>query len=152
MIRKLFLATAILVGGAHAGIEAVGYDGLLKQATVRLPLGANKLDIGVGFQQDGKADPSFQMSASGFVLMPWKTYEKLSLDFTGGLVFATKDTKNGDATFNLFAGLTPRAVIFDHLEVATRFGIDIPLVPEFKIGTAGQGISIVEGLSFKVLF
>lgn len=152
MIRKLVLATAILVAGANAAIEGVGYDGLLKQATVRLPLGAYKLDAGLGFQQDSDADPSFQMSASGFLLVPWKTYEKLSLDFTGGLVFATKDNPDGDATFTLFAGLTPRAVIFDHLEVATRFGLDVPLAPEAKFRTAGQGVSIVEGLSFKVLF
>lgn len=152
MIRKFFLAAAILVGAAHAGLEGVGYDMNLKQVTARLPLAANKVDLGLGFQQDGDADPSFQLSASGFVLVPWKTYEKLSLDFTGGLVFATKDTKDGDPTFNAFVGLTPRAVIFDHLEVATRFGLDIPLAPKFKLRSAGQGVSIVEGLSFKVLF
>lgn len=152
MFRKLVLTAVILAGGANAAIEGVGYDGLLKQVTARLPLGANKVDVGVGFQQDSDADPSFQFSASGFVLVPWKSYEKLSLDFTGGLVFATEETKDGDATFNAFVGLTPRAVIFDHLEVATRFGLDVPLSPTAKFRTAGQGVSIVEGLSFKVLF
>lgn len=152
MIRKLAIVTALLVAGAHAGLEGVGYDGLLKQATARFPIGGYKLDAGLGFQQDGDADPSFQLSASGFVLVPWKTYEKLSLDFTGGLVFATKDSEDGKNTLSLFAGLTPRAVIFDHLEVATRFGLDVPLMPDAKFRTAGQGVSIVEGLSFKVLF
>lgn len=152
MIRKIVFAAALLAAGANAGIEGVGYDGLLKQATARLPIGGNNLDLGVGFQQDNDKDPSFQFSASGFVLIPWKSYEKLSLDFTAGGVFATKDNEDGDNTFAAFFGFTPRAVIFDHLEVATRFGLDVPLVPKAKFRTAGQGVSIVEGLSFKILF
>ncbi|MCB9496661.1 MAG: hypothetical protein H6686_07245 [Fibrobacteria bacterium] len=152
MIRKFALVALLAVAGAHAGIDGVGYDGLLKQATVRLPLGENKLDLGVGFQQDSDADPKFQASLSAFLLVPWQSFEKLSLDFTGGAVFASKDNPRGDASFGLFAGLTPRAVIFDHLEVATRFGLDVPLAPTAKFRTAGQGVSIVEGLSFKVLF
>jgi len=152
MIRKLVLVAAFFVAGAHAAVEGVGYDGLLKQATVRLPVGGYKLDLGAGFQEDKDVDPEFQMSLSGFLLVPWKSYERLSLDFTGGAVFATKNTKDGDNTFNVFVGFTPRAVIFDHLEVATRFGLDIPLVPTAKFRTAGQGVSIVEGLSFKILF
>lgn len=165
MNRSLFavvaaLATAVAAApdagsapvASGSGFTGLGYDGLLKQVTLRWGLGSKNLDLGMGLQQDSDADPSFQFSASGFLLVPWKSYEKLSLDFTGGLVFATKDSKDGDATLGAFVGFTPRAVIFDHLEVATRFGLDIPLAPDAKFRSAGQGVSIVEGLSFKVLF
>jgi hypothetical protein len=160
-VLAVFAALATSVAAAPApvaapasgsGFTGLGYDGLLKQVTLRWGLGGKNLDLGMGLQQDSDADPSFQFSASCFYLVPWKSYEKLSLDFTGGLVFATKDSEDGDATFGAFIGFTPRAVIFDHLEVATRFGLDIPLAPDAKFRSAGQGVSIVEGLSFKVLF
>lgn len=161
MLRK-FLIAILLLGAtaANAQLSGVGFDyahlsnggPYHPQVTARIPVGAANLDLGVGFSEEKNRDPDFQISFSGFVLFPWKTYEKLSLDLTGGALFASKQERDGDNSFALFGGFTPRAQIWDHLEVAIRFGLAVPLAPDAGIETVGDQISIVDGLNFKILF
>jgi hypothetical protein len=42
--------------------------------------------------------------------------------------------------------------LLDHIVVSTRFGLSVPLSPDFKLNTSGQGISIVNGANFKIVF
>lgn len=164
MLRRFLLAILLLGATAtQAQISAVGFEYAsiynsapdarpLPQLTMRVPVGSANLDLGLGMSENNDRDPDFQVSFSGFVLFPVKSFDKLSLDLTGGAVFASKQERDGDNQFALFGGLTPRAQIWDHLEVAIRFGLAVPLAPDAGIETVGNQISIVEGLNFKILF
>jgi len=48
--------------------------------------------------------------------------------------------------------LQPEITLLNRLILSTRFGLKLDAAPEFALGTAGSGISIVEGLNFKILF
>jgi hypothetical protein len=145
-IFKVAAITAFFALGAQAQLVGVGYDVPLSQATVRIGMGANFIDAGLG------DDAKFQLSASGFFLGHLHDWGPVDTYFTGGAIFAKTAAADDNIEFSLFGGLQPEITLLDHIVVSTRFGIHVPLMPAFILQTAGGGISIVEGVSFKILF
>ena len=119
-------------------------------------LGGNAVDVGVGLKfdnSDGVSDDAkFQMSASGFFLGHLHDWGPVDTYFTAGGIFAKLPQKNDNIQISAFVGFQPEVTLLDHIAVSTRFGLDIPLSPNFILQTAGAGISIVNGANFKILF
>jgi hypothetical protein len=156
---KAAMLMAGLAFGAHAatsGLAGVGYDTDLKEVTARIALGANAVDVGFGMKLNTddavSSDEKFQMSLSGFFLGHLHDWGPVDTYFTAGGVFAKLPQKNDNIQVNAFVGFQPEVTLLDHIAVSTRFGLDIPLTPNFQIQTAGAGISIVNGANFKILF
>jgi hypothetical protein len=142
--------------GANAQLKGVGYDSDLKEITGRIGVGANFVDVGVGMKFDNTDNlpdgANFQMSASGFFLGHLHDFGPVDTYFTAGGVFAKlpKNTKN--ISISAFVGFQPEVTLLDHIVLSTRFGLDVPLSPDLIIQTAGNGISIVNGANFKIMF
>jgi hypothetical protein len=141
---------------ANAQFKGLGYDVDLKQVTARLGLGANFLDIGAGLKfdnSDGVSDDAkFQMSGSAFYLGHLHDWGPVDTYFTAGGVFAKLPQEDDNLALRAFVGFQPEVTLLDHIVLSTRFGLDIPLMPEFILQTAGSGISIVNGANFKIMF
>ena len=140
---------------ANAQLTGVGYDVNLGQGTARIALGANAVDVGFGMKFDNSQDSSyakFGMSASGFFLGHLHDFGPVDTYFTAGGIFAKLAQKNDNITISAFVGFQPEITLMEHIVISTRMGLDIPLSPDFMMQTAGSGISIVEGASFKILF
>jgi len=139
---------------ANAQIKGIGYDKDLSQITARLGLGANFLDLGAGMKFDNGApdDGKFGLSLSGFFLGHLHDFGPVDTYFTAGGVFAKLAQKNDNITLTGFAGFQPEVTLLDHIVLSTRIGLRVPLMPDFGLETTGNGISIVEGMNFKILF
>jgi hypothetical protein len=162
-MNKFSKAAVLLAGlafGAHAapsaGLAGLGYDTDLKEVTARLALGPNAVDVGFGMRLDNSdgvsSDAKFQMSLSGFFLGHLHDWGPVDTYFTAGAIFAKLPQKNDNIMVSAFVGFQPEVTLLDHIAVSTRFGLDIPLSPNFILQTAGAGISIVNGANFKILF
>jgi hypothetical protein len=157
-----FSKVALLMVGLAAGAKAqsltgVGYDVPLNEVTARLSLGANAVDVGAGLlfdNRDGVADDDkFQFSASGFFLGHLHDWGPVDTYFTaGGILAKLGAAGKGDVSIAAFAGFQPEVTLLDHIVLSTRFGLHVPLSPGFALETAGGGISITGGTSFKILF
>lgn len=141
---------------ANAQLKGLGYDSDLKQISGRLALGPNFLDLGIGMKFDNRdgigSDAKFQISASGFYLGHLHDFGPVDTYFTVGGIFAKLPKSSDNISLSAFAGFQPEVTLLDHIVLSTRFGLDVPLVPDFIIQTAGSGISIVSGANFKILF
>jgi hypothetical protein len=139
---------------ASAQIKGIGYDKDLSQITARLALGANALDVGAGlkFDNSAKGDAKFQISASGFFLGHLHDFGPVDTYFTAGGVFAKLPTSNDNISLSGFVGFQPEITLLEHIVLSTRIGLRVPLLPDFGFETTGNGISIVEGMNFKILF
>jgi hypothetical protein len=154
---KVALLMVGLAASANAGLAGLGYDVPLNQITARLALGANAVDVGAGLlidNRDGVADDDkFQFSASGFFLGHLHDWGPVDTYFTaGGIVAKLGSSGSGDVSIAAFGGFQPEVTLLDHIVLSTRFGLHVPLSPGLAIETAGSGISIVGGTSFKILF
>ena len=166
--KTLFIAVIGLAVAAHAQIKGLGYDATLKQAQLRLGIGENRnIDFGLGFllytgdslttagtkaktaiNPDGK----FTFSASAFFLQNLMHWGPVSNYAAGGLVLQQVPGKDNALTVNVFGGIQPEVTLLDHIVLSTRFGIDIPVLPDFYVQTEGSGISVVGASSFKIVW
>jgi hypothetical protein len=159
-MKKLTLLAAILgltvCANAQAPfglpVKALGYDDGLKHVTARLPLGADLLDVGVGFKFDNGAAEPLSLGVSGFYLKNTNDWGIVKNYLYGGALIGIQDTPNDKLKLNLYVGLQPEITLLEHFVVATRFGLDLGITPEFVFATAGLPMSIVNGVNFKVLF
>jgi len=161
-MKKLsFLAAAVfgLALSAHAQaplglpIKAIGYDGTLGQVTARLPLGADNLDLGLGLSLNTAAatgDNTFSFGVSGMYLHNLNTWGPVSLYAALGGWAVLPET--GDFALTAFGGLQPEITLMDRLILSTRFGLQANILPDFQLYTAGDQISVVQSISFKVKF
>ncbi len=154
-----FSKVAVLLAGltisAHAGLAGVGWDNDLGEITGRLGLGANYIDVGAGLVLDpdnANKDAHFQMSASGLFLGHLHDFGPLDTYFHAGGVFSKEATATKNIHIAALVGFTPEVTLLDHLVLSVRAGLSIPLAPAFKLNTSGQGISIVNGANFKIMF
>lgn len=139
---------------ANAQLKGVGYDTDLKQVTARLGLGANALDIGVGIEYENAKvdDAKFEMSASAFYLGHLHDWGAFDNYFTAGLILAKLPQADDNIELAGYVGLQPEVTLMDHIVLSTRFGLHVPVMPDFVFRTSGSGISIVSGANFKILF
>ncbi len=155
--KVALLMVGLAVGAKAQALSGVGYDVALKEVTARLALGANAIDVGAGMRLDTKSgiasDDKFQMSLSGFFLGHLHDWGPVDTYFTAGGIFAKLGSADkGDISIAALVGFQPEVTLLDHIVLSTRFGLHIPLAPSFVLETAGSAISVVEGLSFKILF
>jgi hypothetical protein len=138
-------------------ISALGYDGSIGHITGRMGLSENTaLDLGIGFgfdaTDDGDDDDNLQFGVSGFFLTKLHDWGPVDNYIALGGVISKLPQADDNISVNLFAGFQPEITLLDRLIVSTRFGVSLDVMPAFILATAGQGISIVEGLNFKILF
>jgi hypothetical protein len=159
-----FLTSSVLglAMAASAQISGVGYDANWNQISARLSLGSNAVDVGVGLglnTADGIADnQKFGFSASGLFLGHMHDFGPVDTYFAaGGILAMVPDGgdpagEDHEIKVDAFVGLQPEVTLMDHIAVGIRFGLHIPIAPDLKVQTAGEGISIVNGANFKILF
>jgi hypothetical protein len=157
-MNKVSKIVAMMFGvavAANAQLKGLGYDEDLNQITGRLALGANYLDVGAGVKFDNATendDAKFQISASGFFLGHLHDFGPVDTYFTAGGIFAKLPQADDNISLRAYVGFQPEITLLEHIVVSTRVGFDIALMPDFILQSAGQGISIVNGANFKVLF
>ena len=154
-----FSKAAVLLAGlalsANAGLVGAGWDNDLGELTGRIGLGNNFVDVGVGLTIDpdnANKDARFQMSASGLFLGHLHDFGPVDTYFDAGGVFSKEATATKNIHIAALVGLQPEVTLLDHIVLSVRAGLSIPLAPAFKLSTSGQGISIVNGANFKILF
>jgi hypothetical protein len=141
---------------APAGLPftAVGYDSKLNHVTASLPLGADRLDIGLGFQyttDPAGTNENLSLGVSGYYVKTLNNWGPVANNVAGGIAFTLLET--GDPRVELFAGFQPEITLLERLVVGTRFGVNAQFIePAFLLQTVGDPISIVQGLFFKVRF
>ncbi len=156
----LFAATLGLAAAVNAqGLKGVGYDANLNHVVARLGVGPGLLDVGVALMFDGvdngNSDDNLSAGVSGFYLHKLQQWGPVANYAVGGAVISLLPRADKNIAIKVFAGLQPEVTLLEHIVLSTRFGLDIPLMPDdqgFRINTVGSGISIVQGASFKILW
>ncbi|MDB5102585.1 MAG: hypothetical protein JWP91_274 [Fibrobacteres bacterium] len=169
-MRKVSIFAGLVLAltvAANAQVEGFGYDVQNSQIVGRLGLGGfNHLEVGLGLQWDNnnipgatnsqEDDAQMTMSASVRYLLALHQWEKLTGFLHVGLYFADDQAHgsvaNRRSTLSTFIGYEPELVLVPHLAVSTKFGLDIPIMPDFSLSTSGEQISIVQGFNFRILF
>jgi hypothetical protein len=154
-IVKAMILMAGLAVGAKAQLAGLGWDDHWQEIQARLGLGRNFLDIGYGMTldpQNDNHDARFQMSVSGLFLGHLHDWGPVDTYFAGGARLQKLPQAHDNIHVTGVVGFQPEVTLLDHIAVSTRFGLEIPLVPDFLLQTTGQRISIVDGLNFKILF
>jgi hypothetical protein len=156
---KKFMKAAIVMAGLAVGAQAqfagLGYDVPWGEVQARLGLGPNALDIGLGMRVDpnnDNDDAKFTASISGMFLGHLHDWGPVDTYFAAGGRYQKTAAANDNQIIMGVVGFQPEVTLLDHIAVSTRLGLEIPLLPDFVLQTAGRSISIVEGLSFKILF
>jgi hypothetical protein len=161
MKKFVFLAGILALAAASqaqapAGLPltALGYDSQLGHVTASLPLGSDRLDLGLGFNyttDPAAGSENLTFGLSGYYVKTLNTWGPVANNVAGGAVFSLLDS--GDPRVELFAGFQPEVTLLDRLVIATRFGVKAQFIePGFSLQTVGDKISIVEGLIFKIRF
>jgi hypothetical protein len=130
------------------GVQAVGWDDALKHITARIGLSQNNaVDIGVGLNINTATDEE-ELLLGGFYLLKLQDWGIVDNYLIAGAsaVLASEVALTG------FAGLQPEITLLDRIIVSVKFGLSVPIVPDFAMVTAGSPISIVEGFNFKVIW
>ena len=171
MKRFSILASVVLglAAASHAGIEGFGWDNRTSEVVGRLGLGGySHLEIGVGGSweeaPDGATDDvqdfASSLSVSARYLLALHSWDK----FTGYLHIGgyfrddnDRSTLDGDgrdrrAGMNVIAGYEPEVVLFQHLAVSTVFGANLDIQPDMGFAIIGEGVSMVSGVNFRILF
>ena len=159
-MKKITLLLAALgmtaTANAQMPIKGVGYDVNLGHVTGRFGLAQdNALDVGVGLNFDNSqavSDAKFQFGLSGFYLKHLQHWGPVDNYAALGAVLSKLPTASDNIALSLFAGLQPEITLLERLVISTRFGLSVPLMPDFKLQTQGEGISIVNGVNFKILW
>jgi len=160
-MKKLSLIAAAVFGlalSAHAQapfglpVKAIGYDGVLNQVTARLPLGADNLDVGLGFDLNtaNGVDNAFAFGVSALYVKNLNTWGPVTNNLAAGGWIVQPPT--GDLSLDLFGGLQPELTLLDRFVLSTRVGLQATLVPDFRVQSVGDQISIVESIRFMVKF
>ncbi len=145
----LFLAATV-----NAQIAGFGYDhhgGSPGELVARLHVDPMALDLGAGLEVGDRS--GFSLSAS--LLYPVHDFGEIKGFLTGSVRFVnppSTEDENPDNSLSLFLGYRPEVIFREHLALGVRFGLDIPLIPTFRLTTAGDGISVVQAFSFRILF
>jgi hypothetical protein len=167
MKRLSLSATLILAMStlASAQFEGFGWDGQESEVVGRIGLGGfNHLEIGTNLQWNdnlpdatsAQEDAKLTITASARYLLALHQWEKLTGFLHLGVYFKD-DAQHGNAgarkgTLDSFAGYEPEVILIPHLAVGFKFGLRVPLIPDAGLGFTGTGVSIVEGLNFRILF
>jgi hypothetical protein len=157
-MKNIIKAAVLLAGlamGANAQLKGLGYDNGWKEVSARLGLGPNALDVGLGFSVSPKKDSTgakFRMSASGLFLGHLHDWGPVDTYFAAGGRFEKTAAPSRNVKISAVGGFQPEVTLLDHIVVSTRFGLEIPLLPDFVMKTVGSDISIVSGFNFKILF
>lgn len=150
------LGMAIAANAEGLNIKAVGYDQNLGHVTARLGLATNAaLDLGVGLNYDNSqanSDAKLQFGVSAFYLSHLQHWGPVDNYIAVGGVLSKLPVATKNIALSIFAGFQPEVTLLEHIVVSTRFGLNVPLMPDVMFQTAGQGISIVNGLNFKILW
>jgi hypothetical protein len=159
-MKKLTLLAAALglVAAVHAQapfglpVSAIGYDANWNQVSARLPLGNANLDLGAAINyNDLAASDKFGFSVSGVYLAGLNKWGPVSLHLAlGGNL--SKPVAVSDLGLTGLAALQPEILLLDHVLLSTRFGAELDIMPDVIFRTVGQGVSIVSGASFKIVF
>ena len=134
------------------GITAIGYDNVLGHVTARIGLSPNNaVDVGVALNFNNAATTDkLQVGLSGFYLLKLQDWGMVDNYLVGG--GNIKIFSDSDFGLDLFAGLQPELTLMDRLIFSVRFGVNVPIRPDFALQTAGQPISLVNGINFKVIW
>lgn len=130
----------------------IGYDGVLNQVTARLPLGADNLDVGFGFDlntADG-VDNAFAFGVSALYVKNLNTWGPVANNFAGGGWLVLPPA--GDLAVVAFGGLQPELTLLERFVLSTRVGLQADLTPDFRVRTVGDQISVVQSIRFMVKF
>lgn len=152
---KVAVLLAGLVVGSHAGLAGIGWDDGLQQVSARIGLGGNAVDVGVGLSVDpdnADSTKTFLFSASGLFLGHLHDWGPVDTYFYAGGLLSKIAQEDDNIVISALVGFQPEVTLLDHIVVSNRLGLAVPLSPAFKLNTTGQGISIVGGLNFKILF
>ncbi|MBW8888438.1 MAG: hypothetical protein JF616_11840 [Fibrobacteres bacterium] len=158
MMNKFAKALIVVAGlalGAKAQLAGLGWDNNWQEIQARLGLGRNFIDVGAGMALDpgnDNHDARFTMSASGLFLGHLHDWGPVDTYFAAGARFQKTAAATDNLGFSGVVGFQPEVTLLDHIVVSTRFGFEIPFIPNFIIRTGGNAISIVDGLNFKILF
>ncbi len=149
---------------ANAQFEGMGWDGDNKEVVARIGLGGfNHIEAGTSlyYNNNGTGDSKFNITASGRYLLALHSWEKMTGYLHVGAYFRDDNTGlradqySGNVTrgsLKIKAGYQPEVILLPHLAVSILFGVGMALVPDFEFDTIGNGISIVDGLNFRILF
>jgi hypothetical protein len=135
--------------------KAMGYDANLTQITGRMSLAENNdLDVGFGLTYDDGAatDAKLQFGASGFYLVKLHDWGPVDNYLALGGILNKLPQKNDNIRITVFGGFQPEVTLLDRLILSTRFGVSLDVMPDVKVETIGDQVSIVQSISFKLLF
>ena len=160
-MKKLTLLAAAfgLAAAVHAQapfglpISALGYDANWQQVSARVGLGDNaNLDVGVNLgYNDLAASDKFGFGVSAIYLANLHNWGPVSTHLAvGGNL--SKPVAVADLGLTALAAFQPEVLLLDRLLLSTRFGWQLNVMPDVILSTVGQGVSIVSGASFKVVF
>jgi hypothetical protein len=149
----LLMLVVIQAANAQVKVTGLGYDAGLQQIMVRLGLGDNSLDLGAGFRFDNGAsdEDRFAFSLSGYFLAPIKVMGPVAVNLAAGGLFKKLAQTDDNISIIGFAGCQPELTVMENLLLSIRFGLAVPVQPEFVLETTGSGISVTSALSFKIM-
>jgi hypothetical protein len=175
-MKKLQLIASMVLGlslASHAQFLGAGWDGSAEEVVGRVGLGGfSTVEVGLGLRYDGsqeddnvaEEDERTTFSLSARYLHALHAWEKFTGYLHGGLYFRD-DNNNGDSPTNpfstngsraaalaVFLGYQPEVILINHLAVSTKFGVSLPVTPDFKLGLVGDDVSIVQGFDFRILW
>jgi hypothetical protein len=160
-----FSMLALAVSSQAQAFEGMGYDTQVNEVVGRLGVGGNHVEVGVGFgfndNENLNSDAKTQMSVSGRYLLALHQWEKLTGYLHLGAYFRDDNDNGGSPNFGaghplasslaFLAAYQPELVLLNHLAVSTTFGLAVAVIPDVQIHLAGEPVSIVSGLSFRIL-
>jgi len=177
-VFALVIVTLFAVSMAYAETpteKAVGYDGMLGGLSYRAMMGGLGLQGIVGLDYESPADTDNFSSALdlnlgvGVFKCMWEC-DRANLNGFAGIAImmdgSTMKDSDSETDFDIAVGLEPEIFLLDNLSVSTKFGLMIAIEGDCRgadgktvtdsggmnFGTYGQGVSIVEGLSFNWYF
>jgi hypothetical protein len=145
-------ATSSAAPALPLGITAIGYDANSGHIVARIGLTQNNaVDVGAAFNYNsGAASDKTQLGLSGYYLLKlqdWGIVDNYAYAGATATIFS-----DSDFDLELGAGLQPEITLLDRFIVSVRFGVTVPVAPDFGVATAGQPLSIVNGLNFKIIW
>jgi hypothetical protein len=148
------LGFAVSVNAQALGpFTALGYDQAWDQITGRISLGGNaNLDVGANVEyNDALNNDKFGFGVSGIYLHGLHNWGPVSTHLAlGGNLHKDEGVSNLGVT--VLAALQPEVLLLEHISLSTRFGFELDVAPDLALKTVGNGISIVNGAAFKIVF
>ncbi len=172
IVIALFITTAAFAEAPTN--KAIGYDGMLDGISYRTMMGTMGIQgiLGLGFDSPaGDTSDSALDLAIGVNLFKclWES-DKGQLNCFAGIAIdldgSTMKDSDSVTDINLSVGLEPEIFLLDNLSVTTKFGLMISIQGDelgadgktaddtggLGVRTYGEGVSIIEGLSFNWYF